>query len=318
MAAHAIASITISFGLVSIPVRLYASTQASADIHFNLLHEGCGSRLRQQYVCIEEDVVVPRDRMIKGYEFSKDRYVTFTRDELKALEEAGTGAAEIVEFVPLSAVDPVYYEKSYYLSPDKGGAKPYALLHAALARSGRSALGRYAARGKQYIVLIRALDDGLAMQQLYYPDEVRTMRELDVPSLEVGERELALAIQLVEQLSVEAFEPGKYQDTVRQRIEAAIAHKVAGEDVTVVEAAPAQGGQIIDLMAALRASLRGKTPATGTPAEAPRRKPARRAAAPADEERSAAAATPAAAPRTASQPRARAAASAAPRTRARK
>ncbi len=147
MAARSIASLTVSFGLVSIPVKLYSATEASRAISFNLLHKDCGSRLRQQYMCIKEDVPVAREDMVKGYEFAKDQYVTFSPEELKALEEAGTQMAEITEFVPIEAVDPVYFDKAYYLAPDKGGAKPYALFASALRESGaaRSAAGQRAA-----------------------------------------------------------------------------------------------------------------------------------------------------------------------------
>ena len=128
MAARSIASLLVSFGMVSIPVKLYAATQASAGISFNLLHRACGSRLRQQYVCIKEDVVVERADMVKGYEFAKDQYVTFTPEELTALGEKATQTVEIDEFVPAESIDPIYYDKAYFLGPDKGGAKPYALL----------------------------------------------------------------------------------------------------------------------------------------------------------------------------------------------
>src|SRR5688500_7704177 len=128
MAARSIASLTISFGPYSIPVKLHSATESSRAISLNLLHKACGSRLRQQYFCIKEDAPVPREDMAKGYEFAKDQYVMFTPEELKALEEAGTQTADITEFVPLESVDPVYFDKAYYLAPDKGGAKPYALL----------------------------------------------------------------------------------------------------------------------------------------------------------------------------------------------
>src|SRR5260221_13397067 len=165
MAARSIASLTISFGMVSIPVKLYSATESSKAISFNLLHKADGSRLKQQYVCAKEEVVVPREDMAKGYEFAKDQYVMFTPDELKALEEAGTHSAEISEFVPIASIDPGYFDKAYYLAPDKGGAKPYALLTSALRESRRCAIGRWAARGKQYIVMIRPGAEGLGMQQ---------------------------------------------------------------------------------------------------------------------------------------------------------
>src|SRR5439155_27029395 len=153
MAARSIGSLTVSFGLVAIPVKLYSATEASRQLSFNLLHKACGSRLKQQYFCIKEDVPVARDDMVKGYEFAKDQYVMFSPEELKAMEEAGTHTADISEFVPVESIDPVYFDKAYYLAPDKGGAKPYALLARALRESKRCALGRWAARGKQYIVM---------------------------------------------------------------------------------------------------------------------------------------------------------------------
>src|SRR6184192_586384 len=196
MAARSIASLTLSFGLVSIPVKLFSATESSRAISFNLLHKTCGSRLRQQYFCVKEEVPVSREDMAKGYEFAKDQYVMFTPEELKALEEAGTHTAEITEFVPLKSVDPVYFDKAYYLGPDKGGAKPYALLRKALAESDRCALGRWAARGKQYIVMIRPVDEGLVMQQLLYAGEVRAMKDLEIPPTEVKPAELKLAQML--------------------------------------------------------------------------------------------------------------------------
>src|SRR6476660_5245540 len=181
MAARSIGTLSISFGLVSIPVKLYSATEASRAISFNLLHKECGSRLKQQYFCVKENVPVASEDMVKGYEFAKDQYVMFTPEELKALEEAGTQTAEISEFVPIEAVDPVYFDKAYYLAPDKFGAKPYALLARALRESNRCALGRWAARGKQYIIMIRPVEDGLVMQQLLYAGEVRAMKELEIP-----------------------------------------------------------------------------------------------------------------------------------------
>ncbi|MGQ0546980.1 MAG: non-homologous end joining protein Ku [Betaproteobacteria bacterium] len=261
MAARSIASLTISFGMVSIPVKLYSATEASRAMSFNLLHKACGSRLRQQYFCVKEEVPVAREDMAKGYEFAKDQYVMFAPEELKALEEAGTHSAEITEFVPAKAIDPVYYDKAYYLGPDKGGAKPYALLARALKESGRCALGRWAARGKQYIVLIRPLDtglvEGLVMQQLLYAAEVRSINDLDIPKTEVKAAELKLAQQLIEQQAVDKFNPAAYTDEVRARIEAAIQKKVEGQEITMAEA-PEQGAQVIDLMEALRASLEKK------------------------------------------------------------
>jgi DNA end-binding protein Ku len=257
MAARSIASLTVSFGLVSIPVRLFSATEATKAISFNLLHKGCGSRLKQQYFCIKEEVPVAREDMVKGYEFQKDQYVLFSPEELKALEEAGTGMAEITEFVPLETVDPVYYDKPYYLAPDKGGAKPYALLTKALRESKRCALGRWAARGKQYIVMIRAVEHGLVMQQLMYAGEVRPFNEIEIPETEVKDAELKLAKQLIDAQTSKKFDPAPYTDTVSERIQKSIDQKVAGQEITMTEQ-PEQGAQVIDLMEALRASLEKK------------------------------------------------------------
>ena len=254
MAARSIGSLTISFGLVAIPVKLYSATEASQHISFNMLHSTCGSRLRQQYFCVKEDVPVGRDEIVKGYEFAKDQYVMFSPEELKALEEVGTHAADITEFVPIAAIDPVYFDKAYYIAPDKGGAKPYALFTKALRESKHCALGRWAARGKEYIVMIRPVEDGLVMQQLLYAAEVRSIKEIDIPVMDVKEAELKLARMLIEQQSSNKFDPSEYKDDVSARVQAAIQKKVEGQEITVSEA-PEGGAQIIDLMEALRASL---------------------------------------------------------------
>jgi DNA end-binding protein Ku len=270
MAARSIASLTVSFGLVSIPVKLYSATEASRVISFNLLHKDCGSRLKQQYLCIKDEVPVPREDMVKGYEFAKDQYVIFSPEELKAMEEAGTHTADITEFVPIESIDPVYFDKAYYLAPDKGGAKPYALLASALRESNRCALGRWAARGKQYIVMIRPVEDGLVMQQLLYAGEVRSIKEIEIPKTEVKPAELKLARQLIDAQSSETFDPTAYTDEVAARIHAAVEKKVEGQEITMAEAPEGGGAQVIDLMEALRASLERKSaaPAKAKPAVA--------------------------------------------------
>ena len=254
--ARAIAGATISFGLVSIPVKLYSATQASAGVSFNLLHAKCGTRVKQQYICPRDNELVARDEMVKGYEISKDQYVTFTPEELKALEEKATQSIDIDSFVPLSAIDPIYFERPYYLGPEKGGDKAYLLLAEAMRETGRAALARYAARGKQYLVMLRPSSDGraLILQELLYADEVRAMSEVPLPDGEVREAELKLAKQLIDQIATETFEPSKYHDEVRERIQADIDRKVQGHDIS--ESAPApEPARIIDLMAALKASL---------------------------------------------------------------
>src|SRR5256712_4915446 len=275
MAARSIATLTVSFGMVSIPVKLFSATEASRAISFNLLHKSCGSRLKQQYICVKEEVAVGRECMAKGYECEKVQYVMFSPEELKALEEAGTHTADIAEFVPVEAIDPVYFDRAYYLAPDKGGAKPFALLTRALRESKRCALGRWAARGKQYIVMIRPVEDGLVMQQLLYAGEVRSIKDIEIPKTEVRDVELKLAQQLIEQQAVDKFDPSAYTDEVRDRVETAIQKKVEGQEITMA-AAPEQGAQAIDLMEALRASLEKKPAKRAQPAQPA--KPARKAA----------------------------------------
>jgi DNA end-binding protein Ku len=258
MPSRGIASATVSFGLVSIPVKLYSATESGASVSFNLLHKDCGSRLKQQYLCAKDGQIVPRDQMIKGYEFEKDRYVTFTPEELKELEEKATQTIEITEFVPLAKIDPVYFDKSYYLGPEKGGDKAYRLLARAMTESGRAALAKYAARGKQYLVMLRPTpDDRLVMQQLHYADEVRSSKEVPIADGEVRQQELKLALQLIDQIAHETFSPEQYEDEVRQRILAQIERKVVGQEVSVAPSEEPKA-QIIDLMEALKASLAGK------------------------------------------------------------
>jgi DNA end-binding protein Ku len=255
--ARAIAGATISFGLVSIPVKLYSATQASAGISFNLLHAKCGTRVKQQYICPRDNELVSRDEMIKGYEISKDQYVTFTPEELKALEERATETIDIAQFVPVASIDPVYFDKPYYLSAEKGGEKAYMLLTEAMRESGRAALARYAARGKQYLVMVRPTTEkpgGLVLQQLLYADEVRPLSEVPLPDGEVREPELKLARQLIDQIASETFEPTLYRDEVRERIQADIHRKQEGQDIATSEPEQ-QPARIIDLMEALKASL---------------------------------------------------------------
>jgi DNA end-binding protein Ku len=254
MPARSVGSGTVSFGLVSIPVRFYVATH-SENPSFNMLHQPCGSRIKQQIFCPKCERTVERSELVKGYEFAKDQYVVFTPEELKALEEKATGTIEIVEFVPLSKVDREFLDKVYYLGPDKGGDRAYRLLCAALTETGRAALGQYSARGQQYLVLLRPLNGLLAMEQLRYADEVRPTTEVTIPPGEIKATELALAKQLIEQTANESFEPQKYRDTVRDRVLETIQRKVEGQDITNDVAPEAGGGKIIDLMEALKASL---------------------------------------------------------------
>jgi DNA end-binding protein Ku len=261
--------------MVSIPVKLYAATQPQAGVSFNLLHGGgCGSRLKQQYLCAKDGTVVERADIVKGYEFAKDQYVTFTPEELKELEEKGTQMIEISEFVPADSIDPIYYDKAYFLGPDKGGAKPYALLAEAMRQTHQTAVGRYAARGKQYIVQLRAVPGGLVMQQLLYAPEVRTINDVGIEEAPVRDSELTLAKQLIAQISSKQFDPTQYEDEVKKRIEAAVQKKVEGEEIAISPVAPESGAQVIDLMDALRASLQKTGAKRAQPKAAPVQEPA--------------------------------------------
>ncbi|HXM77276.1 MAG TPA: Ku protein [Thermoanaerobaculia bacterium] len=257
MSARSIANANISFGLVAIPVKLYSAANSAAGISFNLLHKKCGSRVKQQYICPKEDnIVVPRDEMTKGYEFSKDQYVLFSAEELKTLEEESTQSVDVTEFVPMSEIDPVYFDKAYYLGPEKGGAKAYWLLARALSETGRVALAKYAARGKQYLVMLRPVDGGLVMQQLLYADEVRPISEIELGKEEVKDSELKLATMLVEQRASDTFHPEAYEDEVRKRIQEQLQKKIeTGEEIS--SSPRPKSGEVIDLMEALRRSLSG-------------------------------------------------------------
>jgi DNA end-binding protein Ku len=270
MAPRAIATATVSFGMVSIPVKLYSAAESSTGISFNMLHKDCGSRLKQQYICQKDGQIVPREQMVKGYEFARDQYVTFTPEEIKELEEKATQSIDIAEFVSASLVDPIFFDKPYYVGPDKGGDRAYKLLAKAMRDSGRAALARYGARGKRYLVMIRpTADDRLVMQQLHYADEVRPTSEIPIGEVEVKDQELKLAMQLIEQISSDTFKPEAYEDDVRKRIEQAIQRKVEGQEIAVTPV-EAPGAKVIDLMEALKASLASKE-AAGEQRKPPKR-----------------------------------------------
>jgi len=331
VAIRSIASLSISFGLVSIPVKVYAATESSAALRFKLLSRG-GARVRRQYIAdatepplvleeIDEDQARPPARrepsrpaaahaapsapprrddrrseaapaparaavmaegdddelgalrpgqIVKGYEFAKDRFVTFTEAELKELAQASRQTIDIVSFIPAGAVDPIHYDKAYFLAPERQGVKPYSLLRAAMARSGRTALAKWAWRAKEYVVQVRPVDGGLVLQQLLYADEVRSIEALGVELVDAGAAELQLALRLIEQTSEDAYRPEQFVDEEKKRILAAVERKIAGRTFAAPAAPPAPSAEVIDLVAALRASL---------DAIAPARKPARRTAA---------------------------------------
>jgi DNA end-binding protein Ku len=272
--ARSIASLTISFGLVAIPVKLYSATVSSERLSFNLLRQKDGSRVKQQYIAVADGKPVERADMVKGYEFAKDQYVMFSAEELKALEDTTTHAIDIGQFVPLETVDPVYFDGTYFLAPDKGGAKPYTLLATALRKSGQCALGRWVSRGKEHIVVIRPMQDGLAMHQLHFKAQVRDLKELGIEPAPVSESELRLAQQLIEHLAAKRFDANEFHDEFKGRVEAAIQKKVQGKEISLAEAPTASPrGNVIDLMEALRASIdaRGAKAADLKERKAPKR-----------------------------------------------
>jgi DNA end-binding protein Ku len=249
---------TITFGLVTVPVRLYPTASVSAGLSFHLLHAKDKSRLKQQYVCARDGEVVPRSEMVKGFETSKGRYVVFTDEELKALDQQASRGIEIAEFVPADSLEPTYVERNYYLGPDKGGEKAYGLLAAAMQDAGLVAIARYAARGKDYLVALRALEGRLLMQQLFHHDEVREPIAVPAPRTKPSAAEMQLARRLIDSIAATTFDPSKYEDEVRDRIRALIARKAKGQEME----APASGrrgpAEIVDLMSALKASLEAR------------------------------------------------------------
>jgi len=335
---RAIASLSLSFGLVSIPVKLFSATEAASAVRFRLMRAD-GARIRQQYVSdadsdeppatvgatrsdskrssgrqdppprarpsnvlelpaaenfppqraldIDDPTLsfVERDDIVKGYEFEKGKFVLFTPDELKALQEASRQTIDIVSFVPQETIDPVYYDKPYLLTPEKRANKPYSLLHEALRTSGRCALAKWAWRSRQYVVQVRAVDGGLVLQQLRYAEEVRSLRDLDIDLVPVTKPELQLALQLIEHYSEEAFDPTQFVDEEKQRILAAVEKKIAGQQIVAPQPVETSRAEVVDLMAALRASLGeadtakgGRRPSAQSTTSAVQRKPPVRAA----------------------------------------
>jgi DNA end-binding protein Ku len=270
MPARPLGSATIAFGLVSIPVKLYSAAESAATVRFNQIDRRDGGRIKQQLISSNSGEIVPRDEIVKGYEFSKGQYVLFSADELKALDVAATHMIDVDQFLPDGTVDRIYFDKAYYLGPDKGGARAYHLLAKALRETGRIALGRYAARGRQHLVLVRPKEKGLLLEQLHYADEVRAFSEVPLEEVEVKDAELQLAKQLIDQAASETFNPTTYRDEVRDQIMALIQRKIEGEDISV---APTEKPEhkIIDIMEALKASLNAtdkRKPATRTDTKA--------------------------------------------------
>jgi DNA end-binding protein Ku len=269
MAARPISSATIAFGLVSIPVKLYSAAESAATVSFNQIDRRDGARVRQQLISSKTGEIVPKEEIVKGYEFAKDQYVLFTKDEIKALEVAATYMIDITEFVPDGSVDRIYFDKAYYMGPDKGGARAYHLLAQALKTSKRIGVGRYAVRGRQHLVMVRPKEGGLMLEQLHFADEVRDFGEVPLEKVEVKPAELELAKQLIAQSTKETFDPKSYRDEVRDQIMALIQRKVEGEDISIAPTEKVEH-KIIDIMEALKASLSAadkRKPAQSTDAE---------------------------------------------------
>ena len=265
MPPRSIGSGAISFGLVSIPVKLYLAASSEAP-SFNLLHARCGNRIRQQRFCPACNTVVEREDLIRGYEVSKDQYIQVTDEELKALEGEASEEIEIAEFVPLEKVDPIYFERSYYLGPDRGGEKAYRLLADTMAQVGKVALAKFVLRGKENLVIVRSARNGLVLHTMYFADEVRNCDEIAKgESAKISEAESQLAVRLIEELSTGDFEPDKYEDEYSQRVLDLVDKKAEGQKITLAKP-QARRGQVIDLMAALKESLGKKAPKQKKPA----------------------------------------------------
>ena len=276
---HSMGSGTISFGLVSIPVKMFTATNSGASVSFNQIHEKCGSRIKQQIWCPVCERVVERTELVKGFEFAKDQYVQFTPDELKAIEQEASKMIDIEEFVPLEQVDPIYFENTYYLGPDAGGEKAYRLLADAMSKAKRVALAKFVMRGKENLVLIRPAQKGLMLHAMYFGDEVRDFDEIDKgENAKVKPNELQLAEKLIDELAADKFDPSKYHDEYREKVMEMVNQKVEGKEITT-SAAPAERAQVIDLMDALKQSLEQRPKAGAKPERKPAAKAARTQAA---------------------------------------
>src|SRR5687768_17006003 len=245
-------SASISFGLVTIPVDLFSAV-SDQDIHFHQVHGKCGSRIKQQLFCPICERVVERSELVKGYEISKGTLVTFTQEDLEKLEASESASLEILQFVPLTSVDPIYFEDTYFLGPTKGGEKAYHLLAQAMEQTQRVALAKFVWRGKENLYLVRPSQGGLVLHRKYYADEVRDFSEIPKGQGMVTEQEMKLATQLIETISQPEFTPDNFHDEYRQRVLTMIEQKAEGKEVTVQP--KAKPAPVLDLMQKLRESL---------------------------------------------------------------
>jgi DNA end-binding protein Ku len=275
MALRPLRNATISFGLVSIPVRFYTATK-SEDVHFHLLHASCGSRVNRKWWCPHHEKIVDSDELIRGYEISKNKYVTFTDEEMETLETGDNRALEITEFVDLHEIDPVFYEKAYFLGPSAGGGKTYRLLSQAMKKQDKVAVARWISNGREHLVVLRPYEKGLILHTMFYADEVRDFDAIDIEeSGSVREKEVQLAEMLINELTEKKFDPLQFKDEYRQRLLERIRAKSKGKAIEPEEKEEEKGGEVIDIMEALRRSL-DKGRAKPAKRSAARRSPAKR------------------------------------------
>jgi DNA end-binding protein Ku len=254
MALRPLRNATISFGLVSIPVRFYTATK-SEDIHFNLLHASCGTRVNRKWWCPHHEKIVDSDELIRGYAISKNKYVTFSDEEIETLETDDNRALEITEFVDLHEIDPVFYEKAYFLGPSPGGGKTYRLLSQAMKKEDKVAVARWISAGKEHLVVLRPYEKGLVLHTMYYADEVRDFSAIDLEESPVREKEVQLAEMLINELTEKTFDPLAFKDEYRERLLDRIRAKSRGKTIEAEEKEEEKGGEVIDIMEALRRSL---------------------------------------------------------------
>lgn len=257
MAARPLRTATITFGLVSIPVKFYTATK-SEDISFNLLHGPCGSRVNRKYWCPEHEQIIDASETVKAYQISRGRYVKFTDEELEALESDDDRAVEITEFVDIREIDPIFFERAYYLGPGTGGAKTYRLLAEAMRKQEKVALARWVANNREHLVLLRPFRDGLILHTMYYADEVRDFGAIEVDASEVRDKELKLAEMLIDELTEDHFDPLRYKDEYRARLIDRIEAKSKGETIVSERRDESAPAEVVDIMEALRRSLEGQ------------------------------------------------------------
>lgn len=265
MALRPLRNATISFGLVNIPVRFYTATK-SEDIHFNLLHQSCGTRVSRKWWCTQHDAAIEQGDMIKGYPIAKNQYITFTDDEIAALESDDNRALDITEFVDLDSIDPVFFEKAYFLGPAPGGGKTYKLLAAAMRKQNKVALARWVSGSREHLVVLRPFEEGLVLHTMYYADEVRDFAAVEKEDAPVRDKEIQLAEMLINELTEEAFDPLRYRDGYRERLMDRIAEKSKGKTIISKGRRDEHPGEVVDIMEALRRSLEGgRAPARRAP-----------------------------------------------------